>query len=195
MKKVYLIHGWGGNPKGDWYAWLKKALTKKGFDAQVPAMPNTLKPTIKEWVNFLEKNIKNIDQNTYFVGHSIGCQAIMRFLETLPKNTKIGGAIFVAGWFNLTDETWDGDYTLEIATPWLETPINFDKVKQHTDNFVDIASDNDPYVPFTDKDLFKERLNAEVIVLHNKGHVSGEDGVNELPIVIDKLMEMIQNAA
>ena len=35
----------------------------------------------------------NNDENTYFVGHSIGCQAIMRYLESVDVK-KIGGVLF-----------------------------------------------------------------------------------------------------
>lgn len=38
------------------------------------------------------------DENTYFIGHSIGCQSIDRYLEILPSETKIGGVVYVAGW-------------------------------------------------------------------------------------------------
>lgn len=190
MKTIYLIHGWGGNPNGDWYKWLVNELKINGITAYAPEMPDTFNPTIKKWIGKLNEVIKNPDEDTYFVGHSIGCQAIMRYLEQLPKNIKIGGVIFVAGWFNLTDDTWDEDYTKEIADEWINTPINFNKIKQHTKIFVDIASDNDPYVPLTDIKLFKERLNAEVITLKGKGHISGEDGVKEFPLLLNKILEI-----
>ena len=190
MKRVFIIHGWGGNPKGDWYAWLNKKLKKEGFDAKCPEMPNTFNPRIEEWVSYISKLVGKADEDTYFVGHSIGCQTILRYLETLPVNTNIGGVIFVAGWLHLTDETWDEDYKQEVAEPWLKKPINFAKVKKHAPKFIDIASDNDPYVPLSDKDIFKDKLGAEIIILHNKGHVSGEDGVKEFPLIVKKLLEM-----
>ena len=93
----------------------------------------------------------------------------------------------MAGWFNLTEDTWDEDYTHEIADPWIKTPINFEKIREKCKKFIDIASDNDPYVPVSDTEIFKEKLNAQIFMIGNKGHISGEEGVTELPIVLEKL--------
>jgi len=30
MKRVFIIHGWGGNPEEGWLPWLKKELEAKG---------------------------------------------------------------------------------------------------------------------------------------------------------------------
>lgn len=191
MKRAFIIHGWGGDSKGDWFVWLKKELEVKGFIVVAPDMPDTWHPKISEWVNKIKELVGSVDKETYFVGHSIGCQAIMRYLEQLPQDAKIGGAIFVAGWFNLTDETWDDEgYTPEIANQWINTPIDFGKIKLHTNKFIVINSDDDPYVPLSDTELFKNNLGAGIIMLKNKGHVAGEDGSTDLPEVLDELLKM-----
>lgn len=64
-------------------------------------MPDTANPKIKKWVSELEKQVSELDENTYFVGHSIGCQTIMRYLEN-KETRKIGGILFVAPWLNFT---------------------------------------------------------------------------------------------
>jgi predicted alpha/beta hydrolase family esterase len=195
MKRVFIIHGWGRYPEEGWYPWLKKELEQKGFEVFVPAMPNTDEPKIEEWVNFLENLVGEPDKNTYFVGHSIGCQAILRYLGKLNAK-KVGGAIFVAGWFHLSEfsfkeEPSEEEESRNIARPWMETPINFEKVKKTTNNFVAIFSDNDPYVPIEDKDIFKEKLGAEIIMEHNKGHFGDSDGITELPIALNSLLKML----
>lgn len=190
MKRVFIIHGWGGNSSEGWLVWLKKELESKDFEVVVPDMPDTDSPKIGVWINHLKNLVGVCDEDTYFVGHSIGCQAIMRYLEQLPESQKVGGAIFVAGWFNLTDETWDENYTKEIADEWINTPVEFNEIKKHTDKFVLIASDNDPYVAISNTELFKNNLGAKIIILENKGHISGEDGVTGLPIVLEELLKM-----
>jgi len=190
-KRVFIIHGWGGVPDVDWYSWLKRELENLGYEVQSPSMPNTMRPTIEEWVSKIKEIVGEVDKDMYFVGHSMGCQAIMRYLERLPEEVIVKGVVFVAGWFNLTDETWDEDYLPEIAKPWIDTPIDFSKVKKHAKRFVAVYSDNDPYVPVSDSKLFKERLGAEVILEKNKGHITGgDDNVTELPIVLEKILEM-----
>lgn len=186
-KRIFIIHGWEGYPEEGWFPWLKKELEKRDFEVFVPVMPNTGEPKIEEWVPFLSKLVGKPDENTYFVGHSIGCQAIMRYLKKLD-NIKIGGVVFVAGWFNLVNlETKEEE---KIAKPWLETSINLEKVKNNSKKIIAIFSDNDQFVPLSDSDIFKKELGAEIIIEHNKGHFSGGDGVTELPIVLEKILEM-----
>ncbi|MDD5133313.1 MAG: DUF1749 domain-containing protein [Candidatus Nanoarchaeia archaeon] len=182
MKKVYIIHGWGGNPKEGWFPWLKKELESKNYKVFIPEMPNTEEPEIKEWVSYLKKLVKP-DNETYFVGHSIGCQTIMRYLESLPEKIKVGKCIFVAGWFNLNSLS---EEEIETAKPWLETPIDYKKVLSHTNKITAIFSDNDDYVPLTDSEIFKNKLKTKIIIEQGKGHFSGEDGIKKLEIVLNE---------
>jgi len=189
-KRVFIIHGWGGSPDGGWMPWLKEELEKKGFEVIAPQMPNTDYPKIDEWVGFLIKKVNEPDENTYFIGYSIGCQTILRYLEKLPKDKKISGALFVAGWFNLKPAAMEDKEDVEISKPWIETPIDYSKILEHTKNFTAIFSDNDPDVPIEDAELFKEKLGAKIIIQHNKGHFRGEDGIIELPVILEQLLKI-----
>ncbi len=80
-KRLFIIHGWDFNPKMNWYPWLKMELEKREFEVAVPKMPNTSEPDINAWVLHLKKVVGKLNGETYFIGHSIGCQTIMRFLE------------------------------------------------------------------------------------------------------------------
>lgn len=97
MKRAFLIHGWEGDPEEEWRPWLKKELEKKGFEVYVPAMPDTATPTMEKWVPFLAEIVGKPDENCYFVGHSLGCITILRYLETLNEGEKVGGVVLVAG--------------------------------------------------------------------------------------------------
>jgi predicted alpha/beta hydrolase family esterase/very-short-patch-repair endonuclease len=186
MKTIYLIHGWDGSSKGDWLGWATEAFTNKGYKVITPDMPNTKHPKIDEWVNHLKSLVINPDQNTYFIGHSIGCQAIMRYLETIDN--KVGGAIFVAGWFNLIN--LENKESEDIAKPWIETPINTDKVKHNLGHSVVILGDKDPWVPLEEtKKAFETKLGSDVIVLSGVGHITSDDGFGPFP----KLIEVFEN--
>ena len=185
MKTVYLIHGWGDNQNSNWFPWIKKELEKKNFKVIIPNMPNTDKPKIEEWVSHLKKVIKGTNENTYFIGHSLGCQAILRYLEL--TNKKVGGAIFVAGWFNLKNLE---DEELLVAKPWIETPINFDKIKKNLKLTV-FLSENDPFNCLKEnKTMFETKLGAKVKIIEKAGHFVIGDGANELLIVLNELLNM-----
>lgn len=182
-KRVYIIHGWGDKPESGWLPWLKTELQKKDYQVFVPAMPNTDAPSIPEWVNYLSELVGQPDENTYFIGHSIGCQTILRYLQTL-EGKKIGGIVLVAGWLELTNLNKEEK---TVAKPWLETPIDFKKIKQATgENITIFLSDNDPFVPVEkNKKIFEKKLQAKIILEYGKGHFSGYDGLKKLSEVLE----------
>lgn len=190
MKRVFVIHGWSGSPDEPWLNWIKKELEVKGYEVNVPAMPNADNPEITSWVNFLREQIGNIDEETYFVGHSIGCQTIMRYLETIDG--PVGGVVFVAGFFNLKEEGYeDPEEEKVIAKPWLETPINLDKLKVMLEGkLVTIFSDNDECVPLDDSETFKEKLGAKVIIEHAQGHFDPGSNITEVPSALNAILKL-----
>ena len=133
QKKVYLIHGWGkSSVSTPWFEPLTEGLVKKGFEVKAFDMPGTEEPKIEEWVEYLRENISDVDENTYLVGHSIGCQTIMRFLEKLHKHKKVAGCAFVSPWLDLINLDQED---MVIAHPWTNSKIDFGRVKDHTTNF------------------------------------------------------------
>lgn len=185
MKKVYMIHGWGGSSEDNWFPWLRYELEDRDVEVRVFNMPNTENPKIEEWVKYLETKVKDVDKDTYFIGHSIGCQTIMRFLEKLHKDKKIGGCIFVAPWFNLVNLEPE---EMEIAHPWLNSQIHFERVIEHCTNFLCIFSNDDPNVPFTDKEIFKDRIGAKIIIEKKRGHFEDD----EEPVILRETLNFLR---
>jgi hypothetical protein len=190
MKKVFIIHGWAGSPEEEVYKWFKQELEAKGFEVHALKMPNSLNPEIEEWTKFLAEKVGNPDKQTYFIGHSIGCQTILRYLEILPENVRVGGAVLIAPWVHLLDTAYEDEEDKEIAKPWLETPINWEKVKSHSNSFVAIFSDNDFCAPLSDKEIFEAKLNAKIIIEHDKGHFTGENDISKVPSALSSLLEI-----
>jgi predicted alpha/beta hydrolase family esterase len=127
MKKVFLVHCWGGTIEDGWYPWLKKELEKRNIKVIMENMPRTEEPTINEWVTKLDSLVDVLDKDTYFIGHSIGCQTILRYLETKDV-TKIGSILLVAPWLDLLPLALE-DGTDKIAYEWINKSINFLKLK------------------------------------------------------------------
>lgn len=185
-KRVFIVHGWDGSPQNDWMPWAKKTFEKKGFNVHVPAMPDSPNPKIETWVPFLAKKVGEPDGNTILIGHSIGAQTILRYLETLPEKKKIDKVIFIAGWQTLTPEATPTKEDIEIARTWVETPINFEYVKGKANSFICVFSDNDPDVPYEENaKIYKEKLKAKIILVKNKGHFSQDAGVTKLPLLLE----------
>mgnify|MGYP001587675271 CR=1 FL=1 len=189
-KKVFIIHGWDGYPEEGWFPWLKKELENKGFEVFVPQLPEAGTPRIYNWIPKLAEIVGAPDKNTYFMGHSMGNQAIARYLESLPKATKVGGAVFVAGFFKRLTNLEDDDEVRDVSKHWLETPLDLAKVKLHLGKSIAIFSDNDPYVPIDNQDDFKNKLGSKIIIEHQKGHFNADAGITELLIVLKSVLEV-----
>jgi len=182
MKRVFIIHGWEADPDSNWFPWLKNELEKKGFAAIVPAMPNSAHPDCQEWVDHLKKIVEQVDEDTFFVGHSLGPIAILRFLETLPAGQKASEVIMVAG------------FSESLGIPETENfflkSLDYEKIKKTVKKFIAINSDDDPYVPMSQGKILEKELGAELIVMHNCGHLNAGTGFFELPIVLEKILNL-----
>ncbi len=153
----------------------------------VPAFPDTENPKMKAWVSKLQKIIGEPNEDMYLIGHSIGCAAIMRYLETLSEDQKVGGVVMVAG--------FNENVGFEEIQNFFETSIDLEKIKKRSKNgFFAIHSDDDPYVDLKYADIFKEELSAEAIIKHGAKHFSGaiegEDSCLELPDVVESIEKL-----
>src|SRR5680860_439309 len=193
-KRIFIVHGWGGLANEGWLGWLKKELEVAGYLVFAPQMPNTNEPQIKTWVEAIIQSVGVVDNNTFFIGHSIGCQAIVRYLSQLPGGEEIsGGAVFVAGFFKRLTMTDFDDKSKELTREWLNTLIDFNLVKKHLIKSLAIFSDNDPYVLIDNQEDLKEGLNSEVIIEHEQGHFSGSSGLLEYPSILKNIKVFIGN--
>ncbi len=190
-KRVFVVHGWGGNPQENWFPWLRKELETKGFEVFIPQLPDPENPRIYNWVPKLSETVGRPDEQTYFVGHSMGCQTIARYLVlSLSEETKVGGAVFVAGFFKRLTGIENEPGGLEVEKHWLKTSLDLQKVKSHLNKSVAIFSDNDPYVPLDNQDDFRNKLGSKIIIEHQMGHFNASAGITKLPIVLQSILEI-----
>jgi predicted alpha/beta hydrolase family esterase len=178
MTRVFIVHGWGDKPGDHWMRWLKGQLERNGFSVAAPAMPNTEAPVIDEWVPYLNREVGGAGEETYYVGHSIGCQTILRHIERLPAGSTVHGAAFVAPWFVL-----DGlsDEEEAIARPWIETPIDVAAVRSRLPELTAFFSSDDPWVTLDNIALFDKRLGARTHLLEGRKHIGVDSGMTTFP--------------
>lgn len=184
MKRAVIVHCWGGGPDYAWYPWVAKQLEAKEFEVLVPEMPDTEEPKLKKWLSHLEEVIGEPDEELVLIGHSLGCVTIMRYLETLPEDKKVGKVMLVAAF---TDQI--GFKELEN---FFEKPLDYEKIKSKSvDGFVVLQSDNDPFVSEQYGVRLEEELGAVLLVKEDAEHMSGplleEDSCTELPEVVEEV--------
>jgi hypothetical protein len=193
--KVVIVHGWDGDINKGWFPWLKKTLEGQGFNVIMEQMPDSNQPNINVWTETLKNIVGKVDEETYFIGHSIGCQTIIRMLEK-HESPKAGGAVFLAGWFNLKDYTYKENpereaVTRKIAGPWIVDDINFSQVQPKflPGKITAIFSDNDPYVDISNAETFKQKLGARILIENGKGHFS-ETEIDTIPLLIEEILRI-----
>ena len=182
-KLAVIVHRWGGTPVSDWYPWLRRELEDRGYDVQVPSMPNTEVPEITPWVSCLKTTLADSPaQEILLVGHSIGCQTIVRYLgeAVLPVNR----ALFVAGWVQLAGLDEEEQV---IAEPWLTDPIKTAAAKSKLGSGTAFFSRDDPLVPLSNQDFFADKLGSQIVILDGYGHFDLDSEIVQIPELLPYL--------
>lgn len=138
--RICLVPRWGGGPDDGWYPWLARSLAE--HDVRVARLrPSPSSPTIEACLAELRAVVGTDPaelEGTVLVGHSVGCQAALRFLESLPEGLSVAGTVCVAAWWWI-DEPWDS------IRPWIERPMDHERVRRAAGRLVALISGDDPF--------------------------------------------------
>jgi predicted alpha/beta hydrolase family esterase len=182
-RSLVIVPRWAGRPDTDFYLWLEAKLRESPqtfSSVRTLDMPNPSQPTIEAWVGTLAQAVSPAPApSTILMGHSVGCQTVLRYLTTLPPGHVIDGALLVAGW-------WDVDKPWESLVPWIETPMDLERVRAAARHFVVLLSDNDPFTAdhARNRQLWEERLGAEVVLAPGGRHFNNP----QEPAVLETLL-------
>lgn len=183
-----MVHGFKGEPNGGWRPWLMGELAKNDIWAFSLAMPTPDKPIKEEWVKTIKDAVKVPTCEIFLIGHSLGVPAILHYLESLPDEIKIGGAVLVSGpAFKIKKDKYDS------VNKFLENSFNFDYIKKTCNNFLIIHGDDDPNVSVSDAEYLAENLSCNLILVPNGKHLNGSAGIYKLPEALEPLLKMISN--
>lgn len=184
-KHIIIVHGYTASPQSHWFPWLKKKLESQGAVVTIPAMPNSSDPNFAEWLQYLEGLSLSIDQNTIFIGHSLGCITVLRFLEKHRKEIdQIGGYLLVAGFA----ETLANIPFLKTFT---EDQLDDNTLISITEHRVSMISLNDEIVKSEYSVNLANRLQTQKLFVENAGHFLDRDGYKELADIFPILEEMV----
>ncbi|MBD3247675.1 hypothetical protein GF382_00095 [Candidatus Falkowbacteria bacterium] len=104
---------------------------------------------------------------------------MLKYLESLPENQKIGKAIFVSGFAT----------PIGFAEPdkFIGAGVDLEKVKGKCGKFIVFHSDNDPYVPMDKAHELEKALDAELNIISKGGHLNAGNGHLEFPEVFESI--------
>jgi uncharacterized protein len=179
-KSVVLIHGWDGGVDKDWFPWIQKKLLSTKYIPISLSMPNPASPKRSVWVDHIKKHVVPTTQ-TILVGHSIGCMAVLRFLESLDSPIK--GAILVAPYVV-------NEKKYKTIKSFFHGDLKWSKIRKNGGKLHVICSNNDPYVSMWQSEMIEDEISASLHV-NNRGHFTEEEyGVVDFPVLWDVLVDM-----
>ena len=188
-KRAFIIHGYLSYPQEAWLPLLKVELEKRGYAVALPAMPHPDAPVIAEWVRFIAQLVGQPAETTVMIGHSLGCQGVLRYLENLGiAGRSVTRTVLVAGTFPIERSREEASVATAgdpVLRPWFSTGVDPVPVKKAAGRCTVIFSDNDPYISVEkEKATFRAVLDPTIVVVPGQGHFNEDSGITELPAAL-----------
>lgn len=182
---VFIIHGFEGNPHGNWFDWLATKARGAGAEVQVPQIPEPNQPIAHNWQLMLDRIIGVPNENIFLVGHSLGCITLLHFLSR-HQPTKLGGLILAAGFTETLPRLPELDNYISASSP------DFSVLKQINMPKQCLISNNDDHVPTKLTEHMAQQLSSPLVRIENGGHLMAENGFTELPQAWQALLPILQ---
>jgi predicted alpha/beta hydrolase family esterase len=183
---VVILHGTKGSASGNWYAWLKTELEKKGAQVSVPSFPTPDGQSLLSWSNAFTEQVGKIDKQTVLVGHSAGAVFALRLLE--KTQTPIRWLTLVSPFVGILGIP---DYD-RLNSTFLEEPIDWSRVLKNAGGHSLYFGDADPYVPIEQSQHVASSLHLRPHIISGGGHLNEESGFRTFPALLDEICGLSQ---
>jgi len=172
MKKVLILHGWGGSDEPHWQAWLQQELLKLNYEVSFPKFPQRDLPNLDDWLAVLK------DEFERFQPDIVACHSLANIL-----------------WFHFVD-TYD---IKEIEKLMLVAPVRKNCDIEELQSFfpyplpknlkskeiIMVGSTNDIYLSVDEAIELQSELNIGLKILENAGHINADSGYGPLSCAVD----------
>lgn len=177
--KALIFHGTHGSPQGNWFQWLQEHLMMQGWQVAVPTLPTPDNQSLKNWITALQKQITALDNLDLVVGHSLGATFALKLIEAdiiAPKQL-----ILVS---TLINKINNAEYD-SLNQSFIAEDFNWQKILKIKANITILHGDNDPYVPLDQPETVAEKLQTDLTLIKNGGHLNTESGYNQFPEILE----------
>lgn len=182
LRRVLIVHGFAAAPDAHWFPWLRDALDTAGVDATVVTLPSPDAPKAAAWQAAVGEAIGVPDAGTWIVAHSLGGITVLRALAALTDPWQLGGLVLVSGFTGALK-------SLPVLDEYLSSDVDVERIANYIRVRAVVRSDADVFVPTEASNELAQRLNAELHIQPGAGHFLTEDGVSDLPLVLDLLQQ------
>lgn len=173
-KKVLILHGWGGSDFPHWQSWLASELAKEYGTVSFFKFSNPNTPELGMWKSELTEHLKD------FKPDIVLCHSLANIL-----------------WFHLCND----EKIQEIQKLYLVAPPSLECKIEELQSFFPlqppmrlyaketllITSTNDPYMTLDEAKDLQKKLNVQMKVLANAGHINSESGYGEWDWILEEL--------
>lgn len=183
-RNIFVFHGTLSSPEGNWFPWLKEQLVEKGHNVIVPRFPHPEAPSLEPWLETLNQYKEFINEDTIFVGHSVGGMFLLKLLERLQH--PVHAAFFVSAPIGIRPiKYYDSDYVF--------THFQFDwpAIVNKSKNFTVYHSDNDPYVSLGNGEELAKKLGVTLTFIPNAGHLNAESGWTKFEKLLSDIEQVL----
>jgi len=188
MKKVIFIHGYGSfPPKSRKYQIFSQELDKLGIEYSIPAFPGGKHPHSKEWLEIVDKEVKNTTKPVVLVGQSLGTRTALLYLDKFGQ--KVDAVILITAFdnnFKDNRKRAGGNYA-----DFFDYAVNIEKIKKLANKFIILHSKDDDTIDYEQGVKISDELGAELITCEKYGHFSGEENAERNADFILKIIKSV----
>ena len=194
MKNIVVVHGIGGIEKEMYFPHLKQFCERLGLEVFMPSLGNYREGTTYElWKKYFDENIAmHINNNTSFVGQSIGTNFAVKYL--VERNLNPAVYISMAGPYNVLELRKDAPERAFSFAPtsslFKPTQNEFEIFKTKQFPKYSFFCDNDIFFEQSNLENYSKAINSEAILVKGKKHF-GVEIVPELEALIKKITNNI----
>ncbi len=179
MKKVLILHGWGGSDYPHWQSWLAGEIAKDYGTVCFPLLDNPHFPSKNRQI----KQIKEI-------------------LRTYKPDIVLCHSLACTMWFHLCNEGEIDpvEHLLLVSPP--SNSCDIDMIRNffpastpknlHAKEAFLVTSSNDPYLTIEEAKTLKKDLGIDMLMLENAGHINEQSNYGEWAWVLNWTKERIK---
>lgn len=183
MKHIIIFHDAFANPTDYWYSQTQSILPA-GYSVITPELPSGAQQGFTFWLKSLEQYKEIINEETIIISHGISSLLVLRLMELHEK--KIRMYISIAGCIDVPAHK----ALAPIAETFLQTPLNWNVLKEKIPEPVHIWNAKDPFINPELSQRFFELLPGKKQALSGTEHFTDTKEV-ELFTVLQSIFDDI----
>ena len=176
--KFILIHGYKSGPKLNFWPWLIDELKKRGHEVVAPQLPDAENPDEQAWTEALLEEVKNVDDETIVIGHSLGGAMALRFLEAVEARSTPKACLLISTPWMILSDKFRGFFMSEL---------DFEVLMWKVSRFALLHSKDDDVIPFDHAQKYEKVLHAKLHETEEAGHFKGES----YPVMLKVIDELV----